>query len=69
MTTPEYIRKLRESAEYVRKSIDDAIALPTDQRKQEAEFAQKGFKEKYPHYRWQDWCKQRKENENTVRER
>ncbi len=58
--TPEYVRKLREGAEYVRKSVDDAIALPTEDRKNEAEFAQQGFKETYPHYRWQDWCRQEK---------
>lgn len=53
---PEYIQQLRREAELVRDIVDAAVAMPTEQRKKEALWAQECFREKYPRYRWQDWA-------------
>lgn len=58
--TPEYLRTLRSHAEMVRDRLDRALQLDTPLRREQFEWAEKQFADKYPHYNWREWAEKEK---------
>src|SRR5581483_6559210 len=54
--TPEYIRTLRSHAKLVQDRLEMAQRLDySAHSKEQFEWAEKQFKERYPHYEWREW--------------